>query len=208
MSCADQLVAGERDLWARLAAHPFVLAVGDGTLPAEAFDRWLVADHTFVVGYRRFLAQLVALAPDEPARDLLAGGLGPLQGELDLFRSQAAARGLDLGAEPGPVVLAYTSWLQASVLDGFPVALVVLYGAERAYFDAWRAVRDRADRHGPYWPFVDRWSAEAFGAWVAELGGLLDRLAPGGPTAQQRAAFGRVVRLEWQFWDEVWTPAT
>src|SRR5512135_2628108 len=108
MSCADNLVAGEGVLWATLAAHPFVVAVRDGTLPAAAFDRWLVADHVFVVGYRRFLAQVVAAAPDEPARDLLAGSLAALQGELDLFRSQAAARGLDLGAEPGLVALGYT----------------------------------------------------------------------------------------------------
>ena len=75
MSCADDLVAGEGGLWTTLAAHPFVVAVGDGTLPAAAFDRWLVADHVFVVGYRRFVAQLVAAAPDEPTRDLLAGDL-------------------------------------------------------------------------------------------------------------------------------------
>ncbi|HLZ38284.1 MAG TPA: hypothetical protein VKP64_11150, partial [Mycobacteriales bacterium] len=136
MSCAEGLVAGEGELWASLAAHPFVLAVGDGSMPAEAFDRWLIADHTFVVGYRRFVAQLVAAAPDEPTRDLLAGDLAVLQGELDLFRSQAAARGLDLGTEPGLIALGYTGWLHATVLEGFPVALAVLYGGERAYYDA------------------------------------------------------------------------
>lgn len=206
MSCADDLVAGEAGLWARLASHPFVVAVGDGTLPAEAFDRWLVADHAFVVGYRRFVAQLVAAAPDEPARDLLAGSLAALQGELDLFRSQAAARRLDLGTEPGLIALGYTGWLHASLLEGFPIAVTVLYGAERAYFDAWRAVRDRADRRGPYWPFVDRWSSEEFSGWIDALAGLLDRVTPGGPTEEQRTAFSRIVRFELAFWDEVWTP--
>lgn len=205
MSCADNLVAGEGGLWATLAAHPFVVAVRDGTLPAAAFDRWLVADHVFVVGYRRFLAQVVAAAPDEPARDLLAGSLAALQGELDLFRSQAAARGLDLGAEPGLVALGYTGWLHASLLEGFPVALTVLYGVERAYFDAWRAVRDQANRDGPYWPFVDRWSSEEFGGWVDALAVLLDRVTPEGPTGEQRTVFRRVARFELAFWDEVWT---
>src|SRR5512135_358488 len=207
MSCADNLVAGEDVLWAALAAHPFVVAVRDGTLPAAAFDRWLVADHVFVVGYRRFVAQLVAAAPDEPARDLLAGSLAALQGELDLFRSQAAARGLDLGTEPGLIALGYTGWLHASLLEGFPVALTVLYGGERAYYDAWRAVREQADRSGQYWPFVDRWSSAEFGGWVDTLAGLLDRVSSAGPTAEQRTAFRRVVRFELAFWDEVWRAA-
>lgn len=180
--------------------HPFVHAAADGTLAPEAFDRWLVEDHHFVVGFRRFLARLVELAPDEDVRDLLAAAQVPLQAELDLFRAEAGKRGLDLGAEPSPTTLGYTSFLLAAPADGWPVALTVLYGAEKAYFDAWSVVRATAERSSPYWSFIDNWSSPAFGAWVDDLAALVDRLAPD-PAVDR--ALERVVRFELRFWDAV-----
>jgi thiaminase/transcriptional activator TenA len=182
------------------ADHPFVRAAAEGTLPREAFDRWLVEDHHFVVGFRRFLARLVELAPDEAARDLLAGAQVPLQAELDLFRAEAEKRGLDLTAEPGPTTLGYTSFLLAAPADGWPVALTVLYGAEKAYFDAWSVVRTQAEASSPYWSFIDNWSSPAFGAWVDDLARLVATLAP---SPELDRAFDRVVRVELRFWDAV-----
>ena len=184
-------------LWDRITTHPFVAGAADGSLSEEAFGRWLVEDHHFVVGFRRFMARLVELAPDEAARDLLSGALVPLQAELDLFRAEAAARHLDLDAEPGPTTLGYTSFLLASTADGFATAVTVLYGAEKAYFDAWSAVRRKAEASSPYWPFIDNWSSPAFGAWVEEVGALVDR------TGRDDLAFDRVVRFELRFWDAV-----
>ena len=195
---AAALLAAETDLWAAMARHPFVLAAADGTLPPGDFGRWLVEDHHFVVGFRRFLARLVELAPTEPARDLLAAGLAALQGELDLFRAEAEARGLDLEAEPNLTTLGYTSFLLAAPADGWDTALTVLFGAEKAYFDAWSTVRATTDPSGPYWRFVDNWSSPAFGEWVDRLAGLVDALA-----RPDHRTFRRVVRFELSFWDSV-----
>lgn len=190
-------------LWPRIVAHPFVLAAGEGSLPDEAFDRWIGEDHAFVVGFRRFLAGLVMLAPDDAARDILAASLVPLQHELELFREEAAGRGVDLDAEPAPTTLGYTAFVQASLLGGYQVALAVLYGAEKAYHDAWSAVRAHAVEHSPYWAFIDNWSSAAFGAWVTDVAMLVDAAAPEGATGPMRRAFGRVVRFEVRFWDAV-----
>lgn len=193
----NPLVAGAGELWAQIPRHPFVVAAADGSLPQEAFGRWLVEDHHFVVGFRRFLARLVAIAPDETARDVLAGALAPLQAELDLFRSEAERRGLDLGAEPNPTTLGYTAYVQAAADDGWATALTVLYGVEKAYFDAWCAVRATAETSSPYWAFIDNWSSDAFGSWVAGIEGILHHVEA------DRAAFERVVRFELRFWDAV-----
>lgn len=204
----ESLVADNADLWRLLPAHPFLAATGRGTLPAEAFDRWLVEDHHFVVVFRRFLARLLALAPDEPARDLLASGLAELTPELVLFRAAAAERGLDLDTEPGPTGLGYACYLLASLEDGFRSGLVVLYGAERAYADAWTAVRERAVADSPYRSFIENWSAPAFTDYVAELGTLLHRVTDGRAAEPERRAFRRTVRLELRFWDAVYTGET
>jgi thiaminase/transcriptional activator TenA len=205
VSAARELLARSAPLWQRLTGHPFVLETGQGTLPPGAFDRWLVQDHAFVVGFRRFLAGLVGLAPDVRAADVLASGLVPLRAELDLFRREAGTRRLDLDAEPLPTTLGYTSYLQASLADGYPVAMAVLYGAEKAYYDAWAAVRAVARGSSPYWPFIDNWSSDAFAGWVAAVARLLDAAAPTGPTPQMSLAFDRVVRFELRFWDAVHT---
>jgi formylaminopyrimidine deformylase / aminopyrimidine aminohydrolase len=198
----DALLAGQAERWSAMARHPFVVQAADGTLPPEVFDRWLVQDHFFVVGFRRFLARLVELAPDEAARDVMVGGLGALQGELDLFRAEAEARRLDLDEEPSLTTLGYTSYLLAAPADGWPTALTVLFGAEKAYFDAWSAVRRATDPTSPYWRFVDNWSSPAFGSWVDAVGGLVDAL----PHADH-GTFDRVVRFELAFWDAVATNA-
>lgn len=200
---ARTLLSASAPLWRRLSSHPFVVQAGDGSLDRAAFDRWLVADHFFVVGFRRFLAGLVAIAPDQRAADVLAAGLAPLQAELEFFRREASTRSLDLAAEPGPTTIGYTSYLQASLADGYPVALTVLYGAEKAYYDAWSAVRATASRTSEYWPFVDNWSSDAFAGWVAAVARLLDAAEPGGPTPTMAAAFDRVVRFELLFWTAV-----
>jgi thiaminase/transcriptional activator TenA len=200
---AADLLAGSAAPWSQLSAHPFIAQAGDGSLRRGSFDRWLVADHYFVVGFRRFLTGLVTVAPDEHAADVLAAGLGGLQSELALFRREAATRGVDLDAEPGPIAVGYTAFLRASLQDGYPVALAVLYGAEKAYFDAWSAVRATARRDSDYWPFVDNWSSPAFAHWVASIAGLLDAITPDGPTAAMRASFDRVVRFELRFWTAV-----
>lgn len=189
---------------AAITAHPFVQAAADGTLPRQAFDRWLVEDYFFVVGFRRFVARLVSLAPDENARRVVAGSLEPLAAELDLFGAEAMARGLALDAEPGPTTLGYTSFVAASAEDGWPVALTVLYGAELAYFEAWSAVRARADTSSPYWPFIDNWSSPAFGEWVKAISSLL----PTPATPEMALAFDRVVRFELRFWDAVFSGET
>jgi thiaminase/transcriptional activator TenA len=203
MSTARALLARSAPLWQRLTSHPFVTGVADGDLEPAAFDRWLVQDHSFVIGFRRFLAGLVLLAPDARAGDVLAAGLGPLQAELDLFRREAGNRRLDLAAEPSPTTLGYTSYLNASLADGYPVAITVLYGAEKAYYDAWAAVRAKAKRASPYWSFVDNWSSDAFAGWVAAVARLLDAAAPTGPASAMCTAFDRVVRFELRFWDGV-----
>lgn len=202
MSCADALVAGAGQRWTVLAEHPFVLATADGTLPEGSLDRWLLEDHEFVVQFRRFLAGVLVLAPDERARDVLAGGLAALTPELELFRAQLADRDLDPATHtPSATCLGYGGWMLASLNDGYDVALAVLHGVERAYLDAWTAVRERSVGQ-QYAEFVHNWSSPEFAAWVRAVAALL---GDGAPTPGQRRAYARVTEWEHAFWDTVHT---
>ena len=45
----DYLVEANRDLWAAMADHPFVLGLAEGTLPGSALQAWVQQDRIFVV---------------------------------------------------------------------------------------------------------------------------------------------------------------
>jgi thiaminase/transcriptional activator TenA len=169
-------------------------------LPRATFDRWLTEDHFFVRSFRAFLVALAAVAPDDHAREVLAGGLAALVPELELFENEAAERGLDLAVEPSLLNLGYSSYLLTSVAEGWPVGITVLYAVEKAYYDAWASVRDSTGPNTPYAGFIANWSSPDFSAYVDQLGALVDREEL--KDAMSRG-FARVVRFELAFWDLV-----
>lgn len=200
MRCADALVVAAGDRWASLAQHRFVVATADGTLPASAFDRWLLEDHVFVLAFADVLSQVVELAPQPAARAVLRGGLAALGPELELFATELAARGLDPAThQPSTACQEYVQWLRRCPEDGWDVALAVLHAVERAYLDAWTAVREASTGHR-YAPFVHNWSSPEFAAWVDALAHLL---GTSHPTPAQVDAYRDVAELEHAFWDAV-----
>jgi thiaminase len=194
------LLSGQETAWKLIQDHPFMAQTSAGSLPRSAFDRWLVEDYYFVQSFRAYLTELIAIAPDDQAREVLAGGLAALVPELELFETAAEERGLDLDTEPSLLNLGYSSYLIASVRDGWPVAITVLYAVEKAYYDAWASVRDTTGPDTQYAGFIANWSSPEFAAYVDRLGALVDRLEL---TADLTTAFDRVVRFELAFWDLV-----
>jgi thiaminase/transcriptional activator TenA len=194
------LLTGQAIVWQRILDHPFVQRTSDGSLPRPTFDRWLTEDHFFVLSFRAFLEALAAVAPDDQAREVLAGGLAALVPELALFENEAAGRGLDLTAEPSLLNLGYSSYLLASVAEGWPVGITVLYAVEKAYYDAWASVRDSTGPDTPYAGFIANWSSPEFSGYVDQLGALVDREEL---TDAMSRGFDRVVRFELAFWDLV-----
>ncbi len=44
----DWLAACAEPYWSDACSHPFTVAIGDGTMPEEAYARYLIEDYTFV----------------------------------------------------------------------------------------------------------------------------------------------------------------
>jgi thiaminase/transcriptional activator TenA len=119
---------------------------------------------------------------------------------LALFEAAATERGLELDVEPSLVNLGYSSYIAASVLADWPVAITVLYAVEKAYYDAWASVRDTTGAATQYAGFIANWSSPEFASYVEQLGALVDREEL---TPELTQAFDRVVRFELAFWDLV-----
>lgn len=196
---AGDLIGARPGLWEAATRHRFLDEVGEGTLEGSRFDRWLVQDHLFVEALVRAQARITAGAPRKDLA-LLAGGMAALVDELAWFEEVAADRDLELGAEALPAARAYVDFLHALTYRPYPVQATTLWAVERAYLEAWQSA---APASGPYRPFVEHWTTEAFRTYVAGLETVADREL-GGAGEDERAeagqAFGWVARYERDFW--------
>jgi len=185
--------------WSRATAHPFLVAVRDGTLPRRAFDAWLVQDHHFVSDLSWFQDRLLARATGSVRAVLAAGAVG-LTGELEWFEAVAAERALRLGGDRQPATAAYAELL--SRLDAAPVAeaLVALWAIERAYLDAWSFAAPGAPA---YRAFVAHWTTPDFVAYVTGLQEAADASAGADPHEFEGVLAG-VALAETRFWDMAW----
>src|SRR5512132_596511 len=173
----DRLVEANRDLWAAMAGHPFVLGLAEGTLPDGALQAWVQQDRVFVVEERRVVAALRAHGLPSRLDGLLADLDHNLVLEADAFTQTAAELGVAPDAEPWPICLGYTSYLRCAAYDGTLEGLTALYAAERAYLDTWTAVAAASPADSAYHAWIQNWTGAAFGAFVAALGRDLDELA-------------------------------
>jgi thiaminase len=204
----EQLVESNRDLWATMARHPFVLGLADGTLPDSALRAWVQQDRIFVIEERRVVATLRAHGLPSRLDDLLADLDRSLVVEADAFTRTATDHDVAAEAEPWPVCLGYTSYLRCAAYDGVLEGLTALYAAERAYLDTWTAVAERSPPDSTYHGWIQNWSGEPFRAFVAALGRDLDELA--GALSPNLAdhlglVFAGAVRFELAFWEMCWS---
>src|SRR5262245_5892288 len=157
------LRAGTR--WKDATTAAFLDAINDGTLPPEAFNRWLVQDYHFADTLTSFQAIAAAKTPRQ-RRESLIVGLGALDAEVDWFEAQVSARGLEFNAPVHDGCRRYCDFLiQAAYREPYPVLLAMLFGVEASYLTAWSRLSPR----GPYAEFIDRWSNARFGDYVESL---------------------------------------
>ncbi len=190
------LVVGAGELWPQAIHANFLSAIGDGDLPREAFERWLVQDYLFAQGLTTFEAITVAKTP-RPAQKVLIAGLAAMDAEMDWFEEIARNRNLDLSAVPHPTCRRYVDFLVASAYSlPYEVLLAVLYSVEVSYLCAWSELNPI----GPYAEFIQRWSNPQFVEYVRQLLQLCD----GHQHEDQQQYFNEVLRHERDFWKMTW----
>src|SRR5918993_947853 len=208
VALTDRLVAANRDVWAAMAGHPFVLGLARGTLPDSALQAWVQQDRVFVVEERRVVAALRAHGLPSRLDELLADLDHNLVLEAEAFTRTAADHGFAAEVEPWPVCLGYTSYLRCAAHDGVLEGLTALYAAERAYLDTWTAVATHSPADSAYHAWIQNWSGQAFRAFVTALGRGLDELAGApSPALAHRLGvlFTGAARFELAFWEMCWS---
>lgn len=151
--------------------HPFLVGVRQGTLPKEAFSRWLAQDYLFVGDLLRFQALLLAQAPRGDQR-VLAGGLVALEAELGWFEKEALGLGASLSVPWHPDAFRYVGFLEYLSGMGYPYRILALWGLEVVYLEGWSGAIGGPE---PYASFALHWSEPAYKGYVEELERSADR---------------------------------
>jgi thiaminase/transcriptional activator TenA len=220
MSFDLELRAACADAWAAQLAHPFVVGLGDGTLPRERFQHYVAQDYVFLVDYGRLLALGAARAPDLPTMRRFADlTQAILVTEMDLHRSFADQWGIDeptlAATRPTAATRGYVDFLlRTAALADFAELVAVLLPCMWSYAEIGArlaAARDAGTADpGPYAAWVDTYASPEFTAlsdWCRALAAELGEVAPPAARARMVEAFGTAVAHEIGFWESSWQQA-
>lgn len=212
MSWSEQAWLQVADVVDEIQGHPFVRALHDGSLPGDVFDRYLVDDAHYLVGYARALALVASRLPDAADVGRWAGfAQGAVVAERQLHAEHLAARGLDVAvARPTPTGAAYTGHLLAHATSSpVEVAVAATLPCFRVYLEVGRSMLPVGAEH-PYADWIATYADDAFAESVDQAEDTADRLALVAPhlVPSMHEAYRDSTRLEWRFWDAAWRGET
>ncbi len=208
MGLTEALRQKYQELWEKMVTHPFVLELGEGTLPVEKFQTYFIQDYAFLVDWSRLMALAVSKAPDvEAARRMTLSLSGALTAEESLFRRSFEELGVPparyLGAELLPTALAYSNFLLRTGHEGsFNEILTVLLVVEWTYWDWARRLVEQGKRPGrrAYQEWVDIHAAPALEEFVRWARERVDQ-SPANEHPFLERAFLTALRYEYLFWE-------
>ncbi|WP_371223093.1 thiaminase II [Roseovarius sp. 2305UL8-3] len=201
--------------WSAFTQHDFVRGLGDGTLPREAFMRYLVQDYIFLIHFARAWALAVTKADTVEEMRLAAGTVDALiNGEIALHIKTCAEAGLsehDLFAAPEhPHNIAYTRYvLDAGHSGDFLDLLAALAPCVMGYGEIGLTLKEQAGSD-VYGDWIATYSGEDYQSSCIAVGQLIDgaitRRLGDDPTRSPRwealtQRFITATRLEVGFWD-------
>ena len=209
MTLTQELRHQHRNLWHRMVTHPFVVELGDGTLPVEKFRAYFLQDYVFVHDLVTMTALGLAKAPTFLAAGLLNQFLtGILNPENDLFvrafKELGVSEAAYTAASATPVTQAFGDFLVRTGLEGsFEDIVTVLYVTEGTYLD-WGTRLLEAGKNPSqaiYRAWITLHGPQVLGAFVAALDQHLDSAELGSHRPRIERIFHTTLRYEYLFWE-------
>jgi thiaminase/transcriptional activator TenA len=209
-----------REDWEAYVRHPFVEGMREGTLPREAFLRYLRQDYVFLIHFSRAWALAVVKSDRIEEMRVAAGTVNALIGEeMALHVATCAREGIDeatLGAtEEAPATLAYTRFVTDAGLRGDLLDLLVaLAPCVLGYAEIGaRLARETGGppQGHPYREWIATYAGEDYQGAAAGAGRLMETVAARtiGPDLAASPRRGDLVRqfrtatrLEADFWSQ------
>ncbi len=195
----DELWRANLHLTQSCLAHPFVQALGDGTLKTDLFRAFIAQDAFFLRGFLNAYALALARSDDTETIATFCELIGGVQEELKLHHVYAAELGIDLrGVAPNPACRAYTDFLLRTAWHtslGETVAAMTPCMRLYAYLGGELALQ--CSQQHPYRRWIEAYSGEEFEQLAGRLEALLDRVAA--DTREVRDSYRYALQCELDF---------
>jgi len=214
MKFTNMLRQRSHEIWEANYHHPFVQAIGDGTLEEEKFRFYLAQDYVYLKDYSRLLALGAAKSPSLDSMGEMSDLLQvTLRVEMDLHRSICADFGISPQeleeTEPAPNCLGYTSYLLRIAYEGdFLDFLAAFLPCAWGYMEIGRRLKRKGlPQHRHYAKWIETYASQEFWELTESIKDRLNRLAQGvrGQKLERlQEIFKFSCRWENLFWDMAW----
>lgn len=215
MTVSQRLREAARPIWDRCLRHPFVTGIGDGTLPVEKFQYFMLQDYLYLFDYARVFALGVVKARDAALMRTFAQNVDAiLGGEMNIHRAYMARLGISeeqvLAVKPALDNLSYTHYMLSVAERGGPaeiVAAILACSWSYAEIGQTLAKLPGAADHPFYGEWIRGYASEDYDATNRALIELMDSLAAEAPEAELAhltEIFVNCSRYELGFWDMAW----
>lgn len=195
--------------------HPFVVAMGDGTLSLERFQYYMRQDYLFLIDYARVLALAAAKSPSLSSMGHWAALLDEtLNSEMELHRGFCADFGITVdeleATEPMPATVAYTDHLLRSAYDGdIEVLSAALLPCQWGYDEIGRtlAAAGKAPEHSFHARWIEGYNSPEYQQMTTWLRQFVDELGAASTDAQRKRmldVFRESTKYEYLFWEAAW----
>ena len=184
----ERLWQNNLDLAQRCLEHPFIRGLGDGTLPVDAFRRYVAQDAYFLRAFLSAYALCTARSPDIEAAAVLVEMQQSTLDELKLHSAYSRELGIDLSnVHPYRATAAYSDFLQRTAwAEGADQTLAAMTPCVRLYgFLGSELAREEIPSHR-YGDWIRTYSSDDYWKHVQRMEALLDRLARATPAVEER----------------------
>ncbi|RMH37922.1 MAG: thiaminase II [Nitrospirae bacterium] len=215
MTFADQLKAKVAAIWDAQFTHPFVTALGAGTLPERKFKYYILQDARYLEELARVFAAGAQKATDPETAlhfaTLVKETIVVERGLHEQYGRRWNLSSEDMRRTPlAPTNFAYTRHMRSVVLEGgLGEITAVALPCAWIYCDIGRHLLRNgpvAESH-PYRDWLQMYASPDFAEVAEWLRNLLDGCA-GSASAHELAriedAFLISARYEWMFWEMAW----
>ena len=215
MTVSQRMRKAARPIWDRCLTHPFVAGIGDGTLPAEKFQYFMLQDYLYLFDYARVFALGVVKAREAALMRVFARNVDAiLGGEMNIHRAYMERLGISeeqvLAVKPALDNLSYTHYMLSVAERGGPMEITAsILACSWSYAEIGRALAEipGAAEHPFYGEWIQGYASEDYNAANQALIDLTDRLAA--KAAESELAYLEEIfvncsRYELAFWDMAW----
>jgi thiaminase/transcriptional activator TenA len=184
-------------------AHPFVQALGDGTLTADQFRAFIAQDAFFLRAFLKAYALALARSDDTETIGVFCELIGGVREELKLHCTYATELGIDLeSVVPNLACRAYTDFLLRTAWHtSLGETVAAMTPCMRLYAYLGGELAQTYGEHHPYRRWVEAYSGQEFGRLAGRLETLLDRV--GGNTKGVRDTYRYALQCELDFFSGV-----